>query len=76
MNFMNNTNMNFMNNMNMNLMNNMNMNQMNNNNFTNMNFLPLPFGDLTLPSMTEVQRGHNLVYMNNNIINNTNLHHS
>ena len=75
MNFMNNTNMNFMNNMNMNQMNNMNMNQMNNNNFTNMNFLPLPFGDLTLPSMTEVQRGHNLVYMNNNINNNTNLHH-
>jgi len=82
MNIINLNNMNNINNNNMNnfiSMNNMintnNLNLMNNsNNFGNMNF---SFGGSSLPSFSEVLRGHNLVYMNNNFNNNniTNLNY-
>ena len=73
---MNNFNMNINNINNMNNIGNMNINNINNmnninmNNFGNINSTFSQFNNCTLPSLTEVEQGHNLYYMNKNKNNN------
>ena len=59
-----------MNNMNKNNLNLNNMNNINMNNFGNINSPFSQFNNCTLPSLTEVEQGHNLYYMNKNKNNN------